>query len=85
VPGPAALAFAARLMVDERDTLPVRFGHDLMAEHRPFGRAADLLDITPAEAACEHADDIGPFRLGKLRLLRIPGRVEDDCPHRGVS
>ena len=85
VPGAAALALAARLMVDEGDPLPVRLGHDLVAEHRPLGRAADLLDIAPAEAAGEHTDDIAPFGLGKLRLLRIPGRVENDCPHRGVS
>ena len=84
-PGPATLALAARLVVDERDALAVRLGHDLVPEHRPFRRAADLLDIAPAEAACEHAEDIGPYGLGKLRLLRIPGRVEDDCPHRGVS
>jgi len=85
VPGPAALALAARLMVDERDALPARFGHHLVAEHGPFGRVADFLDIASAEAAGEHTDDIAPFGLGKLRLLRIPGRVENDCLHRGVS
>ena len=85
VPGLAALAFAAWLMVDEGHVLPVRFGHDLVPEHRSFRRAADLLDIASAEAAGEDAEDIGPFGLGKLCLLRIPGRVEDDCPHRGVS
>ena len=85
MPGPAALALAARLMVDEGDAFPVRLGHHLVAEHSSLRRAADLLDIAPAEAACEHAEDIGPVGLGKLRLLGIPGRVEDDCPHRGVS
>jgi hypothetical protein len=72
-------------VMDERDSPPVHFGHHLVAEHRSLRRAPDLLDVAPAEAACEHANDFGPFWLGKVRVLRTPGRVENDCPHRGVS
>ena len=85
VPAQAALAFAAGLVVDERDAFPVRLRYDLVPEHRALGRATDLLDVASAEPAGEHAEDVWPVGLGDFSLLRGSRGIEDDCPHRGVS
>ena len=58
---------------------------DLVSEHRSRGRAADFLDIAPAKAASEDADDVRPLRLGDLAVFWKARQIEDDSPHRGVS
>ena len=85
MPAQAALAFAAGLVVDERDAFPVRLRYDLVPEHLALGRATDLLDVASAESAGEHAEHVGPLGLGDLNLLGSSFGIEDDCPHRGVS
>jgi hypothetical protein len=72
-------------MVNERDAPP--FGglrHHLVPEHDAPRCAADLLDVAAAEPAGQHADDVAAG-LGDLRRLGLPGCVEDDRPHGGVS
>jgi hypothetical protein len=85
VPCPAARALAARPVMDERDALPVRLGDDLVPEDDSLRGVADLLDVASAEPAREDAEDVRPLGLGQFRQLRLPGRIENDCPHRGVS
>ena len=86
MPSPAALAFAARQVVDERDapSLGVLRDH-LMAEHGARCGAAELLHVGPAEPAGAHAHERpGALRLRHLRERRLPGAVESDRAHGGI-
>ena len=57
VPGAAARARAARPVVDERDRGRAAVAHDdLVPEHGPGRRAAELLDVRAAEPAREHLE-----------------------------
>jgi hypothetical protein len=86
VSGPALPALAARLVMDEHDASSLGgLGHDFMAEHRSLRRTADLLHVAPAEATRANSEDVWALGLPDLSLLGMSARVENDCPHRGVS
>jgi len=84
VSGPAALALAAREMMDESNApAVVKLGHDLVPEHRPGRHTTDLLDVCTAQPACPYPDEISlalgprnPLQLGRSALIK------DDRTHR---
>ncbi len=85
VTGVAARALAAREVVDERDAAAVDLGDDLVPEHRSRRRAAELLDVRPAEAAGEHAGERSrAFGVGDLREPRLPLLVQYDGAHGSI-
>ena len=78
--GETALALAAGEVVDQRDARSVRPQRDdFVAEHRPGGRDADLLDVRAAEPAREHAHRLG--RRGRVREAGLSVCVEHDRAH----
>ena len=84
-PARQRVAFAAGQVVDERDAPPVELRDDLVAEHRPRGRGADLLDVGAAQPAGEHADERAvPSGSGTSASRRLPRLVENDRAHRGI-
>ena len=85
VAGAAAVALAAGQVVDERDAVafPV-LGDDLVPEDGAGSRAADLLDVRPAEAAGAHGHELAvPVGLGPVGDLRLPRLVQHHRSHRG--
>ena len=85
VAGAAAVALAARQVVDERDAVafPV-LGDDLVPENGAGSRAADLLDVRPAEAAGAHGHERAvPVGLGPVGDLRLPRLIQHHRSHRG--
>ena len=63
----------------------LELARDLVTEHGPAGRAAELLDVGAAEAAGAHAhEQAGAGRLGQVGELRQPVRVENDRAHRPI-
>jgi hypothetical protein len=86
VSGAAALAFPAGEVVDEGHSAPVRQpAGDLVPEHGARSGRAELLDVAPAEAAGEDADDrAAPLRLRNLRELRPARFVESDRAHGSI-
>src|SRR5262249_59033222 len=63
----------------------VRSGPDLVAEHRPRGRRAELLDVRAAQAARLDGQDLtradGLADFGQCGQSRV---IEDDRPHGGI-
>ena len=85
VAGVAPRALAAGKVMDERDAAAADLGDDLVPEHRPGRRAAELLDVRPAEAAGHDAGERpGPLRLGDVREPRLPLLVEYDGAHASI-
>ena len=85
VAGAAAVALAARQVVDERDAVafPV-LGDDLVAEDGARSRAADLLDVRPTQAAGAHGHELAvPVGLGPVGERRLPRLVQHNRSHRG--
>ena len=84
MPGEAAVALAARDVVDERDVpTVVELGDDLVAEHGPRVLRRELLDVRAAEAARDDPDDRArPLGLGHVRERRLSVRPDDHRAHR---
>ena len=83
MPGAAAAAPTARMVVDERDPAPVcRLRHDLVAEHLARVRGHQLLDVGAAEPAGKHLHGLaGAIGFRHLGQARPAGGVEDDGAH----
>jgi hypothetical protein len=86
VTGKAALALAAREVVDESYATSVReLRSNFVAENGARGGVADLFDVAPAEAAREHPYELPAFGRRQFGELEASVGTEDQGAHAKVS